>query len=90
MLLMSGISWNVGDAGPLSMPVPLAVSMRASPSGRYAASVRKVAETRVAVSRALIPRSMPCMKRWRAAPESTSTERRGSTATSSPGSAPAT
>ena len=58
-------------------------------SAAQGARVRKVAETRVAVSRALVPRSMPCIQRWRASPASTSTERRGSSATSSPGSAPA-
>ena len=56
---------------------------------RYEARVLNVADTRVAVSCALIARSMPCIHRWRAGPESTSTERRGSTATSSPGIAPA-
>ena len=58
-------------------------------SAAQGARVRKVAETRVAGSRALVPRSMPCIHRWRASPASTRTERRGSTATSSPGSAPA-
>ncbi len=55
------------------------------PAGRYRAMVRKVAERRVAAARALSVRSIPCIHAPRAAPERTRTERRGSTATSSPG-----
>ena len=49
------------------------------------ARVRKVAERRVTASSAVSARSMPCMNAERAAPARTSTERRGSRTTSSPG-----
>ena len=79
------------DHGRCSWRGKMEEDRRGPAHGRPApdASVRKVAETRVAASRALSARSMPCIQSRRAAPARIRTERRGSTATSSPGRPPA-
>ena len=73
-----------------SPPLLFAPARLGSPpaEGSQAARVRKVAETRVTVCGALSGCAMPCIHGCLAGPESTSSERRGRVAVSSPVRAP--